>query len=216
MSFLDLIQGRFPTCFTLALFAKAPKSQIASLMSRRLTIFGSISGYRQTQLRMIDVPVPRPKANQFAICLSASSMHIDEICAAQGTALGRVFGPKQVSIDQPSIIGSSVSGTVVELGDDVTSFEVGDNVIAIPNETGETGFWATYRCIPSDSVLAKPASQSHVQAAALTMASCVAWGAIKKGNRNRRMPGISLSVHMAKNDHKTPPIDAIANLAPPG
>ena len=99
------------------------------------------------QLRLINVTVPRPKPTEVAIKLKASSIHIDEIYAAQGTSLGRFFGPKQVSEAQPYIMGSSVAGTVVAVGENVTRFAPGDEIIVIPNEMGEIGSWATYRCV---------------------------------------------------------------------
>lgn len=133
-------------------------------------------------LRVIETTVPRPKAKEVAIELKASSMHVDEIYAAQGTALGRFFGPKAVSQEQPYIMGSSVSGTIVGLGQMVSEFSLGDEVIVIPNTAGEIGSWATYRCVPHDMVLPKPKTLSHVQAAAQTMATCVAWGAIANGS----------------------------------
>lgn len=132
------------------------------------------------QLEMIDVPVPQPKRNEIAIRLAASAMHKDEIYAAQGTALGRLFGPKHISPENPYIMGSSVSGTIVGLGRDITDFAIGDDVIVIPHHLGEIGSWARYRCVAGDMVLHKPNQLSHVEAAALTMASCVAWGAIEK------------------------------------
>lgn len=129
-------------------------------------------------LKMLEIAVPRPMKDQVAIKLAASSMHIDEIYAAQGTALGRFYGPKYVSQANPHLIGSSVSGTVVGLGSDVTSFKIGDQIIAIPNHQMETGSWATYRCIDHKMVMHKPDDLAHVEAAAATMAACVAWGAI--------------------------------------
>lgn len=129
-------------------------------------------------LKMLEIALPRPKKDQVAIKLAASSMHIDEIYAAQGTALGRFYGPKNVSPENPHLIGSSVSGMVVGLGEDVTSFKIGDEVIAIPDHHMETGSWATYRCVGHEMVMHKPTSLTHVEAAAATMAACVAWGAI--------------------------------------
>lgn len=131
-------------------------------------------------LEMVSVPVAQPKPNEVAIQLCASSMHIDEIYAAQGTALGRFFGPKHASPEQPHIIGSSVSGVVVGLGKSVDRFDLGDQVIVIPEHTMETGSWADYRCVRQDMVMLKSPTLSHVEAAALTMAACVAYGAVEK------------------------------------
>lgn len=130
------------------------------------------------RLELLDVRTPRPGPGQVAIKLLASSMHIDEIYAAQGTALGRFFGPKNISADNPYILGSSVSGVIVALGEGADKFRVGDEVIVIPNETMEHGSWARYRCVTEKMVMPKPAALTHVQAAAVAMAACVAWGAI--------------------------------------
>lgn len=130
------------------------------------------------RMEMLEVSTPRPKASEVAIRLCASAMHIDEIYAAQGTSLGRFFGPKKVSADNPYILGSSVSGVVVDMGEKVDKFKIGDEVIAIPNEMGESGSWANYRCVAQDMIMLKPEPLSHIEAAALCMASCVAWAAI--------------------------------------
>jgi alcohol dehydrogenase len=131
-------------------------------------------------IQMLEVQVPRPAIKEVAIQLSASAMHIDEIYAAQGTALGRFFAPNTPTAENPHLLGSSVSGVVVDLGDAVDEFDIGDEVIVIPSEMGETGSWAEYRCVPVKRVMIKPEQINHVEAAALTMASTVAWGAVKK------------------------------------
>lgn len=139
-------------------------------------------------LEWLTLPVVRPASDEVAIRLCASSMHIDEIYAAQGTALGRFYKPKNISNQNPHILGSSLSGIVVACGSKVKKYKPGDEVIAIPGETPENGSWADYRCIKSKSVTLKPDEFSHVEAAAITMAACVAWGAIEfcktmKGHR---------------------------------
>ena len=129
-------------------------------------------------LQSVTVPVPRPSRHQVAIQLVASSLHIDEIFAAQGTALGRFFGPKHASANSPYIMGTSVTGIVVATGQDATRFNVGDEVVVIPNALGESGSWATYRCVSQNYVMLKPRALSHVEAAATMLSGCVAWGAI--------------------------------------
>ncbi|MBL4906168.1 MAG: NADP-dependent oxidoreductase [Sneathiella sp.] len=129
-------------------------------------------------LQMITVPVARPKPDEVAIQVCASSLHIDEIYAAQGTALGRFYGPKNVSLEKPHLMGSSVSGIIVGLGGKTEKFSLGDSVIVIPDQKMEIGSWASYRCVRENMVMTKPKGYSHVEAAAITMAACVAWGAI--------------------------------------
>lgn len=132
-------------------------------------------------LEWATLPIVRPGAHEVAIRLCASSMHIDEIYAAQGTALGRFYQPKNISQVNPHVLGSSVSGIIVGLGSQVVGFKLGDEVIVIPDETPETGSWADYRCVKDKSVMLKPDELTHVEAAAITMAACVAWGAIGFG-----------------------------------
>lgn len=129
-------------------------------------------------LEMVTVPITRPEPEEVAIRLCASSMHIDEIYAAQGTALGRFYGPKIVSPEQPHVLGSSVSGIVVGKGGMVNKFNFGDEVIVVPDHKMEIGSWADYRCVNQKMVVLKPPSFTHVEAAAITMAACVSWGAI--------------------------------------
>ena len=156
----------------------ATYSNATSMRAIGMTTFPKI-GRVADSLEMLKVSVPRPGNDEIAVRLSASSMHIDEIYAAQGTALGRFYGPKAVSKAEPHILGSSVSGTIVALGKDVERFAIGDDVIAIPSEQMELGSWAEYRCIGESWVMPKPPVLSHVEAAAVTMACCVAWGAIR-------------------------------------
>ena len=131
------------------------------------------------QLKMIEVPVPRPQEREVIIKMLASSLYADELYAAQGTALGHFFGPKVVSESEPYIMGSSVSGIVVALGGEVTDLSIGQPVITIPSQTPTHGTWADYCCIPRERVLPKPGALSSVEAAAMKMPAAVVWGAIE-------------------------------------
>ena len=63
-------------------------------------------------IELVEVPVPRPKDNEVAIKVFASTIHIDEINILQGTQVGAKFlQPKDVSKNNPHIIGSAVSGS---------------------------------------------------------------------------------------------------------
>ncbi|MGH0002198.1 NADP-dependent oxidoreductase [Pseudovibrio ascidiaceicola] len=136
-------------------------------------------GHVADEVKLIHIPVPCPSARQITVQLVASSMHIDEIYAAQGTALGRFYAPKNISPDEPYLMGSSVSGIVVAKGKHVTQFKIGDEVTVIPNEFGENASWATYRNVPERYVMLKPPELTHVEASSLMLSSCVAWGALE-------------------------------------
>lgn len=143
-------------------------------LTRRPAV-GDVAG----NLELLAVPTPRPSPTDVAIKVIASSLHIDEIYAAQGTALGRFYAPKRLSPDHPHIMGSAVSGMVVGLGDRVDGFKLGDEVMVIPDKEPESDSWATYRCVDQMMVMHKPASWSHQQSVATTMGACVAWGAVQ-------------------------------------
>lgn len=130
-------------------------------------------------LDMVQVPVPTPSSHEVVIRSQAAAIHIDEIYAAQGTALGRFYGPKTASREQPHVLGTACTGIVTATGDDVVGFEVGDEVIVVPDHHPEAGGWAEFRCIPEKRLMMKPANLTHVEAAAITMAACVAWGAVE-------------------------------------
>ncbi len=133
-------------------------------------------------LKMIKVPVPRPLEGEVAIKMYASALYADELYAAQGTALGRFFGPKGVSESKPYIMGASVSGIIVGLGEKVTNLSIGQEIIVITSQTPVHGVWAEYCCIKQERIMQKPVNFSFVEAAGIKMAACVSWGAIAHGN----------------------------------
>jgi len=63
---------------------------------------------RESQI--LQVPTPLPGKWDVTVKIAASSTRIDEIYAAQGTALGRFYGPKIVSSTNPARIGSCATG----------------------------------------------------------------------------------------------------------
>ncbi len=133
-------------------------------------------------LKMIKAPVPRPQEGEVAIKMCASALFADELYVAQGTALGRFFGPETVSETEPYIMGSSVSGIIVGLGEKVTNLSIGQEIISIPNQTPVHGVWAEYCCLKQERIMQKPEAFSFVDAAGTKMPACVSWGAITNGN----------------------------------
>ena len=133
-------------------------------------------------LKMIKVPVPRPQEGEVIIKMCASALFADELYAAQGTSLGRFFGPKMISENEPYIMGSSVSGIIVGLGKKVTNLSIGQEIISIPSQVPVHGVWAEYCCLKQERIMQKPEVFSFVEAAGIKMPACVSWGAITYGN----------------------------------
>ncbi len=86
----------------------------------------------------------------------------------------------------PAILGSDVSGVVVEIGSAVTRFKVGDAIFASLFDLG-TGSLADYAAVPESAAALKPANLDFVQAASLPMVGLTAWQALKE--RAHLQPG---------------------------
>ena len=85
----------------------------------------------------------------------------------------------------PHIMGYDVSGIVVEVGKDVRSVKVGDEVFARPNQE-DAGSIAEFARIHENELAIKPKNMSHIDAASVPLAGLTAWQAlVTKGNINR-------------------------------
>jgi NADPH:quinone reductase-like Zn-dependent oxidoreductase len=88
----------------------------------------------------------------------------------------------------PHVKGYDVSGTVVEIGKNVKSVKIGDEVFARPNQM-DAGSVAEFARIQEDELAIKPSNMTHEQAASVPLAGLTAWqalvtkGKIKKGNK---------------------------------
>jgi len=138
-----------------------------------------------------DVPTPTPKDGEVLIRVRATTVSTGDWRARSLEmppgfgAIGRlVFG---ISRPRQPIMGTELSGVIEQVGKDVTSFKVGDEVIAFAD--AKMGAHAEFRCIAADGlVVKKPANLSFEQAAALsfggmTMLNFFRRGALVKGER---------------------------------
>ena len=115
-------------------------------------------------LQLEEVEMPVPKDNEVLIKLCATSVSAvdstfrkgDDWSARMFTGLMRPKRP---------ILGSDFAGIVAATGNEVTRFNVGDQLFGA---TAEFGAYAEYICLPADGVIAsKPASLSFEEAAAI-------------------------------------------------
>lgn len=88
----------------------------------------------------------------------------------------------------PRILGFDVSGTIDAVGSGVTTWKIGDEVIAALQSAVQGGY-AEYTVVSTDSVAAKPKSLSFEEAAGLPTAVTTVWpflldaGQLKSGQR---------------------------------
>ncbi|GGZ59025.1 NADPH:quinone reductase [Streptomyces subrutilus] len=93
------------------------------------------------------------------------------------------------------VVGWDVSGTVEAVAPGVTAFRPGDEVYGMPLFPRQAGGYAEYVVAPARQLAAKPASLSHVEAAALPLAALTAWQALVDTADVR--PGERVLVHAA-------------------
>lgn len=118
-------------------------------------------------LRLEDVPTPQPKPDELLVRVFAAGVNPADWKFREGL-LGK--------IPLPSIMGSDFSGEVEAVGHDVTDFHVGQPVFGVVGD--ESGSYAQFVVAPAAQLVEKPANLSHVEAAALPVASMTAWQAL--------------------------------------
>ena len=136
-------------------------------------------------LQFVDIAKPTIKGDEVLVkTISLSVNPVDFKVRSTDGALNWILGA-----DRPAIIGWDLSGTVVEIGDAVTDFKIGDAVFGMANFPGKGNAYAEYVAVPSAHLTLKPANISHQEAAAATLAALTAWqtlveiGNVKKGGK---------------------------------
>ena len=143
-------------------------------------------------VKIEDVDVPKIKPNEVLIKVESSAYNYNDLWAIWGDP---------VKTPLPHISGSDVAGSVVEVGEDVTKFKVGDRVVSHSNmscricelctsgreydckdrliwgfQTGPLwGGFAQYTHLPEVNVAKLPENVSFDDAAAMSMVGMTAW-----------------------------------------
>jgi NADPH2:quinone reductase len=103
-------------------------------------------------LTMVDLPVPKPKANEAVVKIGASGVNFIDVYFREG----------RYPTTLPFTDGQEAAGTVTEVGGDVKSVKVGDRV-AYSNVMGS---YAEYAAVPADRLVRVPDKITDQQAAA--------------------------------------------------
>lgn len=137
-------------------------------------------------LNIRELPRPQPNFGEVVIRQHAVSLNYLDLALATGK-----FG----AITQPIIPGADSAGEIVELGADVSSWQIGDRVVpgmmyhwhagalrpehhhALRGVTANGGL-AEYAVVPAESLVRIPDFLSWQQAATLPIAATTAWNAI--------------------------------------
>ncbi len=84
---------------------------------------------------------------------------------------------EELAHHDPLILGWDVSGEVIEIGDQVHQFKIGDEVFGMINFVGHGKAYAEYVSAPAEHLAFKPHNISHIEAAASTLSALTAWQA---------------------------------------
>ena len=108
-------------------------------------------------------PMPTPRAGEVLIKVHSAGLNRADLLQRKG-----LYPPPE---DASPIMGLEVSGTVVALGDQVTSWQVGDRVCALTHGGG----YADYAVAPIGQCMPIPNGFSKGEAAALPEALLTVW-----------------------------------------
>ncbi|MFE0774417.1 NADP-dependent oxidoreductase [Streptomyces sp. NPDC058861] len=134
-----------------------------------------------------DVERPGPGLNEVLVRVHAAGVNpVDWKTRASGALIGW---------DAVPAVGWDVSGTVEAVGPGVGHLRPGDEVFGMPFFPRQAGAYAEYVVAPARHLAPKPASLTHVEAAALPLAGLTAWQALVDAADVR--PGERVLVHAA-------------------
>lgn len=121
-------------------------------------------------LEIGDVPTPEPGAGEVKIRIDHTSVNPVDWKIREGyleAMMPHVF---------PLVLGWDAAGTVTQVGDNVTSVNVGDEVYSYARQpTVQFGTYAEYTVVDASAVAAKPKSLNFAEAATVPLVALTAW-----------------------------------------
>jgi alcohol dehydrogenase len=143
-------------------------------------------------IKIEDIDMPKLKSNEVMLKVEAAAYNYNDLWAIWGDP---------VKVPLPHVSGSDVAGTVVEVGEDISKFKVGERVVSHSNlscrvceactsgrefdcndrtiwgfQTGPLwGGFAQYTHLPEVNVAKIPENVSYEDASAISMVGMTAW-----------------------------------------
>lgn len=118
-------------------------------------------------LRSVSRPLAKP--GEVVVRVEASGVNPLDTKIRAGNA-------PHARVGAPAILGVDLAGVVTEVGEDVTTFDIGDEVYGMTGGVGEVpGSLAEYAAVDADLLAPKPAGLSMTEAAALPLSVITAW-----------------------------------------
>lgn len=119
---------------------------------------------------LLDVEIPKPSASGHDLLVQVQAISVNPVDT-------KIRAPKDQVEENPRILGWDVAGIVVEVGNQVTHFQVGDEVFYAGSVT-RAGGNSEYHLVDERIVGHKPKSLDFAAAAALPLTALTAWEAI--------------------------------------
>jgi NADPH:quinone reductase-like Zn-dependent oxidoreductase len=142
-------------------------------------------------LRLGERDVPRPRRGEILIRVRAASLNYRDLVILKGAYLP--------TLPMPYVPASDACGEVVEIGEEVSRFKVGDRAMPIytqgwhdgmptPEQRTKrtlgaplTGVLQELVCVPAEDAVAVPSHLTDVEAATLPIAAVTAWSTLMEG-----------------------------------
>lgn len=139
------------------------------------TKFNNYGSFEEVYIEEVDKPEVKP--NHVLIEVHASSINMLDVRVLTGNPeqVRQIIGTPKPTLNA---LGSDLSGVVVEVGDGVTDYKVGDDVFGQTAIT-QDGAFSEYVNIPSSQLCLKPKNISHSEASTVPMAAITALQALK-------------------------------------
>ncbi len=141
-------------------------------------------------LRYQEVPRPQPTDNQLLVKIHAAGINPVDWKTRMGRGMAH-----QPGFTLPYILGWDISGEVVEVGANVDSFSVGDQVFGMIGFPGEGAAYAQYAAVNPDHIARKPRTLSHIEAGAIPLVALTTWQALF--DTADLQPGQRILIHAA-------------------
>jgi NADPH:quinone reductase-like Zn-dependent oxidoreductase len=121
-------------------------------------------------LRLEEVSVPKPGANQVLVEIAATSVNLSDWEVLRGSpAYARIGGLRTPA---RRVIGSDIAGRVAAVGSGVTRFRAGDEVYG--DNLGLMGGFAEFAVAPELALARKPQELTFVEASTLPQSGAIA------------------------------------------
>lgn len=123
-------------------------------------------------LEIQEVAKPSLSDNEVLVKVKAFSINPVDVKTRSGEALADTLKD-----ETPIILGWDISGIIVEVGKDVDTFNINDEVFGMINFVGHGKAYAEYVAVPAEQLALKPDNISHVEASATPLVALTAWQA---------------------------------------